>query len=295
MRFFCSSLRESRSPCEIAALEEKAPAGISHKRFCDLMHVNRSTKYYKPKGISKENASIMDDMRAHYEEHPTAGVLTMRNMLKLKRGLIVNPKRIRRLMAMAGLRAITPERSLSKGGKPKYVHKYLLRGMEIERPNQVWSTDISYIPAKNGNMYLYAIMDVYSRYIVGWRLSNTLSASNCIELLDECVVRYGTPDIVNSDQGSQYTSKRWVGKLEDHGIKISMDGKGRCKDNIWIERFWRTVKQEYIYINPADDVDELRKGLAEYIAFYNQKRPHQSLDVLLPAIKYGKAARKTSA
>lgn len=271
------------------SLSDTLPAGISKKRFCELMNINRSTLYYKPKGESEENLKYMEEMDKYSIDHPTAGVLTMVNMFAIL-GIIVNPKRIRRLMRKMGLEAIYPQKCLSKGGRPKYFHPYLLRGMAITRPNQVWSTDISYIPMKGGFMYLYAVIDVYSRFIVGWRLSNTLSASNCYELIKDCVRMYGAPEIVNSDQGSQYTTKEWEEQLKSYGIKISMDGRGRYKDNIWIERFWRTIKQEWVYLNPADTVDELRRGIANYIAFYNYKRPHQSLKSLIPAMEYGLVA-----
>lgn len=171
----------------------------------------------------------------------------------------------------------------------KSFHPYL-HHLDIVRPNQVWSTDISYIPMKDGLMYLYAVIDMYSRFIVGWRLTNTLSANNCYELKEDCIRVYGAPEIVNSDQGSQYTTQRWEDLLTGHGIKVSMDGRGRCKDNIWIERFWRTVKQEHICLNPADSVDELRNGIKKFIDYYNYRRPHQRLSMLLPAMKYGVAA-----
>lgn len=271
-------------------LERSRPAGISRKRFCKLMKLNRSSLYYKPRGESEENLRIMEVMDKYYLEHPTSGVKTMVSMLSLEHGLIVNPKRARRLMRAMNLIPIYPQKkSLSSGGCSKFFHPYLLRNLDIERPNQVWSTDISYIPMRGGFMYLYAVIDVYSRFLVGWKLSNTLSANNCHELLEDCIRLYGAPEIVNSDQGSQYTTQNWEELLAKHNIKISMDGKGRCKDNIWIERFWRTIKQEYIYINPADSVDELRKGIGKYIKFYNYNRPHQSLDVFLPAMKYGVA------
>lgn len=270
----------------MAEIEKRRPAGLSRNRFCKLMQFNRSTLYYKPKGESEENLRIMEEMDKYYMEHPTAGVLTMVNMLALI-GIMVNQKRARRLLRLMGINAIYPKKSLSKGGCPQYIRPYLLRGMEVERPNQVWSTDISYIPMKGGFMYLYAVIDVYSRFIVGWRLSNTLSATNCHELIKDCVRDYGAPEILNSDQGSQCTTQAWKTLLESYGIKISMDGRGRCKDNIWIERFWRTIKQEYIYLNPAEGVDELRSGIDKFIRFYNYQRPHQSLDVLLPAMKYG--------
>ena len=259
---------------------------MSRNRFCKLMHLNRSNLYYKPKGESAENLHIMELMDRYYTEHPTSGVLTMVNMLALL-GITANPKRVRRLLRKMGLLAIYPRKCLSKGGKPQYFHPYLLRGMAITRSNQVWSTDISYIPMKNGFMYLYAVIDVFSRFIVGWKLSNTLSANNCHELVEDCVRLWGAPEIINTDQGSQYTTKAWEDLLGSHGIKVSMDGKGRCKDNIWIERFWRTIKQEWVYLNPADTVDELRSGIESFIRFYNYKRPHQSIDELLPSMRYG--------
>ena len=262
---------------------------MSRKKFCDYMHFNRSNLYYNPKGESEENLRIMEAMDKYYLEHPTAGVLTMVNMLFLL-GFVVNPKRVRRLLRKMNIHAVYPQKCLSKGGKPKYIHPYMLRGLEITRPNQVWSTDISYIPMKGGFMYLYAVIDVYSRFIVGWKLSNTLSASNCKELMEDCISVWGAPEIVNTDQGSQYTTKAWEDLLSAHGIQISMDGRGRCKDNIWIERFWRTIKQEHIYLNPAETVKELRSGIGGFIKFYNYKRPHQSLDRLLPAVEYGIAA-----
>ena len=271
-------------------LEKQRPAGISRKRFCELTGLNRSTLYYKPRGESEENLRVMEAMDKYYTEHPTSGVKTMVSMLSLEHGLRVNPKRARRLMRKMNLIPIYPQKCLSKGGTPKYSHPYLLRNLTVDHPNQVWSTDISYISMKNGFMYLYAVIDVYSRFIVGWKLSNTLSANNCHELLEDCIKVYGSPEIVNSDQGSQYTTKAWEDLLAKHDIRISMDGRGRCKDNIWIERFWRTIKQEYIYITPADSVEELRKGIGDFVKFYNFKRPHQSLDVLLPAMKYGIAA-----
>ena len=193
-------------------------------------------------------------------------------------------------MSIMGLEAIYPKKCLSKVGRPKYIHPYLLKGLAITRRNQVWSTDISYIPLENGFMYLYAIIDVYSRYVLGWRLSNTLSASNCYELLQECVDIYGAPEIVNTDQGRQYTTAEWENLLKRNNIQISMDGRGRCKDNIWIERFWRSIKQEYIYLFPTNDVKELRKGIDRWIRYYNYQRPHQGLAGNTPFKVYELAA-----
>lgn len=176
-----------------------------------------------------------------------------------------------------GLETIYPKKCLSKGGKARHIHPYLLRNLSITHRNQVWSTDISYVPLEHGFMYLYAMIDVYSRYVLGWRLSNTLSARNCYELLQECIEQHGAPEIVNTDQGSQCTTEEWEQMLTDNHIRISMDGRGRCEDSIWIERFWRTIKQEHIYLHPTDDVPALRHGIGDWIKFYNEQRPHQSL------------------
>lgn len=220
----------------------------------------------------------MNTMDRIYLEHPTAGVRTMTAMLELEHHLHVNKKRVSRLMHVIGLEPIYPQKSLSKStGRVLYKAPYLLRGLPITRVNQVWSTDISYIPMKHGFMYMYAIIDVYSRRILGSSLENTLAAENATRLLEECVKEYGAPEIINTDQGSQYTGQAWKDSLEKHGIRMSMDGRGRCKDNIWIERFWRTIKQEYIYLHPFDEVCDLRKGIEEYIEYYNHRRPHQGL------------------
>ena len=262
---------------------------MSRNRFCERMQINRSSLYYEKRGESAENLELMREMDAHYTEHPTTGKKGFTDHLRAK-GYNVNIKRVRRLMNVMGLEAIYPKKCLSKGGRPKYIHPYLLKGLAITRRNQVWSTDISYVPLEKGFMYLYAIIDVYSRYVLGWRLSNTLSASNCYELLQECVDIYGAPEIVNTDQGRQYTTAEWENLLKRNNIQISMDGRGRCKDNIWIERFWRSIKQEYIYLFPTNDVKELRKGIDRWIRYYNYQRPHQGLAGNTPFKVYKPAA-----
>jgi len=253
------------------------------------MGINRSSLYYEKKGESAENLELMKIMDRHYIEHPTTGKRGFTDYLNIN-GYHVNIKRIRRLMDVMGLEAIYPKRCLSRGGRSKYIHPYLLRNLAITHRNQVWSTDISYIPMENGFMYLYAIIDVYSRYVLGWRLSNTLSATNCYELLQDCVDTYGAPEIVNTDQGRQYTTADWENLLKGNHILISMDGRGRCKDNIWIERFWRSIKQEYIYLFPTNDVKELREGIDKWIRFYNYQRPHQGLEGSIPSKVYGRVA-----
>ena len=241
--------------------------------------------YYQPKGESQANIEIMNKMDQISAEHPTAGVRTHVALLA-QSGITVNHKRVRRLMTKMDITPIYPKKCLSKGGKPKYIFSYLLRNLDINHSNQVWSTDISYVSMPHGFMYLYAIIDVYSRCILGWKLSNTLTTGNCAELLTECVRKYGRPEIVNTDQGVQYTSKEWTELLNSYSIKISMDGRGRCKDNIWIERFWRTIKQEYIYVYPTDDVRKLRNGIGKFIEYYNKKRPHQGLKGGTPFVLY---------
>jgi len=254
-----------------------------------LLSVPRSTYYYKPKPENAENLEVMRYIDMYSLEHPTTGVKKMTSALKAA-GYVVNEKRVRRLSRLLGYFPIMPRKKNVTKNDLNYVHPYLLKDLEVSQPNQVWSTDISYIPMPHGFMYLYAIIDVYSRFVLGWRLSNTLDDSNCHELMKECVERYGAPQIVNTDQGSQYTTKKWADLLRSYGIRISMDGKGRCKDNIWIERFWRTIKQEYIYINPTDDVSALRAGIGDFVEHYNVSRPHQTLGYNKPIEWYTKAA-----
>ena len=231
----------------------------------------------------------MEIMDNHYLEDPTSGVLTMVSVLG-HMGYNVNPKRVRRLLCMMGILAIYPKKSLSVGSRPQNIYPYLQHDIEITRPNQVWSTDSSYIPMEGGFVYLYAVIDIYCRFIVGWQLSNRLSATNCYELVENSIRMYGTPEIINSDQGSQYTTHKWRQLLSEHRVTISMDRKRTLQGQYWIERFWRTVKQEYIYITPTDSVQELRLGIGKFIKNYNFKRPHQGLSGDLPTMKYGVAA-----
>lgn len=200
-------------------------------------------------------------------------------------GYKIGHGRVRKLMRKMAIMPIYPKPNLSKLGKAKYVHPYLLRKLEINHRNQVWSTDITYISMNKGFMYLYAIIDVYSRKIVGWGLYNTLDAVNAIEVLNKAISTHGMPEIINSDQGSQYTCPLWVKTLKKLEIKISMDGRGRCRDNAWIERFWWTLKHEYVYLNPQDKAADLRDGIARYISYYNNKRYH-SVICMSPSQKY---------
>lgn len=262
---------------------------LSIRRQCDLLSVTRSGLYYEPKGEKPENLELMRLMDEHYLKHPTSGVLRIQDFL-FALGFIVNHKRIRRLLRVMGLMAIYPKRNLSKLGLKKFIHPYLLKGLKINRPNQVWAIDITYIPMKNGFMYLTAIIDVYSRFIVGWGISNTLEAEASLEVLKQAIADYGKPEIINSDQGSQFTCEDWVTFLKNQGISISMDGKGRAIDNIFIERFWRTLKYDYVYLHPASNGLELYQGVKEYMHYYNHIQRHQGIGRNIPVELYLTAA-----
>ena len=263
---------------------------ISIRRQCELVEICRSSVYYKYGEESEENLELMRLMDEHYLDHPTYGVLQMQDFLFLC-GFIANHKRVRRLLRKMGLMAIYPKRNLSKLGNAKYIRPYLLRGKKAERPNHIWAVDITYIPMTGGFMYLTAIIDLYSRYIVGWDIFNTLEADNTLCVLKQAIARYGKPDIINSDQGSQFTCALWIEYVEkEEKIKISMDGKGRAIDNIFIERFWRTVKRDYVYLHPVDNGTDLFVGLKGFMDHYNNKKPHQGIGRISPIQLYKVAA-----
>jgi len=243
----------------------------------DLLEVGRSSFYYKSVGETEENLSIMQQIDRLFLDQPTLGVLGMQDELK-NMGFAYNEKRIRRLMRKMCIEPLYPKRNLSKLGQARYVHPYLLRNMEIVRPNQIWAIDITYIAMKNGFMYLTAIIDVYSRFIVGWQLSNSLEKETQTKLLNEAIARYGKPEIINSDQGAQYTCEHWISTLKELDIRISMDGKGRATDNAFIERFFRTLKREHVYLHPTSDGLELYNGIAKFMDRYNNRRNHQGID-----------------
>ena len=257
---------------------------LSVRRQCELLGLNRSSLYYEESEETAYNREVMAEIDKQYTETPFYGYRRMTVYLR-SQGHNVNEKRVRRLMGLMGIEGIGPKRRTTISSKEHKVYPYLLRGVQIAHTNHVWSTDITYIPMRNGFMYLVAIMDWYSRYIISWRLSNTLESQFCLDCLHESLGR-GQPVIFNSDQGVQFTAKAFTSCLEDRGIRISMDGRGRCYDNIFIERLWRTIKQENIYICEYNSVLELEQGLMAYIQFYNHQRPHQSLDNLAPAEVY---------
>lgn len=265
-------------------------AKVSQRQQCDLLSVSRSSLYYKPVGETKLNLKLMRLIDEIHLKYPTFGVLRLQDELE-ERGYKVNVKRVRRLKNLMGIRTIYPKQNLSKLGKAKYIQPYLLRNLKIDRPNQVWAIDITYIPMAKGFMYLTAVIDVYSRFIVGWQLSNTLDKETQTDLVADLFDKYGTPEIINSDQGSQYTCDNWIDFLNSNNVKISMDDKGRAIDNIFIERFWRSIKYDYIYINPAKDGLELYQGIDTYMNEYN-KRKHQGIGRVKPIDLYVKRENK---
>jgi putative transposase len=257
---------------------------LSVRRQCELLGLNRSSLYYEPAGETSENLRLMRLIDEQYTACPFYGSRRMAAWLT-QQGDEVNRKRVQRLMRVMGLEAIYPKPRLSAAGHGHRIYPYLLRDVKIERPDQVWSADISYVPMVAGFMYLAATIDWYSRYVVAWRLSNTLDGSFCLEMLDEAFSQ-GRPEVFNTDQGVQFTAEAFTGRLESAGVAVSMDGRGRALDNVFVERLWRTVKYEDIYIRGYEEVPELRRGLARYFAFYNHARLHQSLGYRTPAAVY---------
>jgi putative transposase len=249
-----------------------------------LLGLSRSCYYHNPKGESEENLLYMRLIDEQYLETPFYGVERMWAYLRSLK-YEVNIKRVRRLMLKMDIQAIYPKPNLSKKAQDHEIYPYLLRNMKIDRVDQVWSIDITYIPMKHGYMYLVAVMDWYSRRVLSWRLSNTLDTAFCIEALHEAL-KHGKPMIFNTDQGSQFTSKRFTGVLKQEGIRISMDSKGRALDNVFIERLWRSLKYEDIYLRAYENGKELHEGMTAYFNFYNSKRLHSSLGWMTPNEKY---------
>ncbi len=261
---------------------------LSIRKQCEILDINRSGLYYEPKGEPLQNLEIMEIMDKHIIEEPTAGVLTMQSMLEDKQ-IFASYERVRRLMRLANIRPIYPRRHLTQWKKSEYIHPYLLRNLPITHSNQVWEIDINYIPMAKGFMYLTAIIDVYSRFIVGWGLSNSLDADSSLRVVKEAVHEHGRPEILNSDQGSQFTCKEYIEYVQSENIKVSMDGKGRALDNIYIERFWRTLKYQYIYLNPASSGIDLFIGIKKWIDKYHYKA-HQGIARKKPISMYKMAA-----
>jgi putative transposase len=261
-------------------IERDHPA-LSIRRQCELVGLNRSTFYYEPAGESEENLLLMRLIDEQYTRTPFYGWPRMTAALR-RQGQLVNGKRVRRLMQVMNLQGIYPKRRTTIAAPSRTVYPYLLRGYSINRPLQVWSADVTYIRMLHGFMYLVAVIDWYSRYVLAWQLSNTLDGLFCRVALRQALAQ-GRPEIFNTDQGAQFTATEFTDLVQAAGVRVSMDGRGRALDNIFVERLWRTVKYEDIYLNDYASVPALERGLASYFRFYNQERLHQSLNYRTPA------------
>lgn len=255
---------------------------LSIRCQCRLLRIHRSLFYYDLSEETTENLNLMEKIDQLYLEDPSAGSRRMSSYLRRQTGRAVNRKRSRRLMRTMGIEAIYPRKRTTIPGGPSGVYPYRLKGLNIKHPNQVWCADITFVPMSRGYMYLFAIMDWHSRKIIDWTLSNTLDMSFCLDCLKRAIGHSGTPEIMNTDQGCQFTSDQWLSILKEKGITISMDGKGRWLDNVAIERFWRSIKYEDIYLQSYESPNELFVGLRAYIIRYNQIRPHRSLNEATP-------------
>jgi putative transposase len=269
------------SRAERRALVERTDPALPVSQQCRLLAVSRSSVYRRPAEVGEQDRSIMALIDRHYLARPYYGSRRMAAWL-VAQGHLVNRKRVQRLMRLMGLVAIYQRPNTSKAAAPHKIYPYLLSGMAIERVNQVWCSDVTYIPMAKGFLYLVVVMDWVSRAVLAWRLSNTLGADFCVEALEEALSRYGRPEIFNTDQGSQFTSDDFTGTLKDHGIMISMNGKGRCMDNIFVERLWRSLKYEEVYLNAYASVAEAKAGIGAWLNFYNEERQHQSLGYRTP-------------
>ena len=255
---------------------------LSLSRQCEVLSISRSSVYYAAKGESPANLALMRRIDELFLKYPFYGSRQMTRQLR-REGLCVGRHRVRRLMRLMGLKAIYQAPRTSVPHPEHRIYPYLLRGLTIEHPNQVWCADITYIPVQHGFLYLVAIMDWATRHVLAWRLSNTMEASFCVEALNEAMARYAKPEIFNTDQGSQFTSLDFTGALRDAGVAISMDGRGRYMDNIFIERLWRSLKYEAVYLHELSDGFVARRVIGDWMDFYNGERPHSALDGQTPA------------
>jgi len=248
---------------------------------CQLLNLSRSSVYYRPADVSDEDLRLMRRIDEMHLKRPFYGSRRIRDWLQ-DEGFAVNRKRVQRLMRLMGITALYPKANTSRPGKGHRIYPYLLKGLAIERANQVWAADICYVPMARGFVYVVAIMDWYSRKVLAWRVSNTMDTDFCVEALEEARRRYGAPEIFNTDQGAQFTSEAFTGALKAADIRISMDGKGRWVDNVFVERLWRSLKYEEVYLKAYETVADARQGMASYFRFYNRERRHQSLDRQTP-------------
>jgi putative transposase len=277
-----------------AAIEPAHPV-LSVSRQCEILSLPRSTLYYRPApALSAEDERLMRLVDEEYTARPFYGSRRMRAALA-RRGERVGRRRVRRLMALMGLKAVYPKPNLSRPNKHDARYPYLLRGVPIVRANQVWSSDITYIRLRSGFVYLVVVIDWWSRRVLSWRLSTTLDSDFCVEALKEALAGFGRPEIFNTDQGSQFTSEAFVKPLIETGVRISRDGRGRALDNVFVERLWRSLKSEEVYLKDYATPNEARRSIGEWFDFYNHSRPHQSLDYRTPGEVYGVAAPESSA
>ena len=258
---------------------------LSVTRQAEAVGIARSTVYYLPRPVSDADLALMKQIDRLHTEFPFAGARMLRGLLAADGGKI-GRRHVKTLMRRMGIEALYRRPRTTKPEPGHKIYPYLLRGMEVSRPNQVWATDITYIPMARGFVYLTAVLDWYSRRVLAWRVSVSMEASFCIEALEEALAKYGKPEIFNTDQGSQFTCEAFTDVLRKRDIKISMDGKGAWRDNVFVERLWRSVKYEEVYLHAYDSVTAARAGIARYVAFYNTRRPHQSLDGQTPDTIY---------
>lgn len=258
---------------------------ISMRRQCELLGVSRSSLYYEPVKPDSEELALMRRVDELHLEHPFFGSRLMTRTLKAE-GFEVNRKRIQRLMRVMGLESVAPKPNTSKPAPEHPVFPYLLRNLKITRVNQAWASDITYIPMARGFLFVVAIIDLYSRRVLAWRLSNSLETRFCLEALHEALERYGRPEIFDTDQGAQFTSEDFTSVLLEQGVKVSMDGRGRCLDNIFVERLWRSLKYEEVYLYAYETVAAARAGIGRYFDFFNNERPHSALGNQTPACFY---------
>ena len=254
-------------------------------RQCELLNLSRSSVYYLPQPISESNLALMRRIDELHLEHPFAGARMLRDFLR-QEGIRIGRRHVSTLMNKMGIEALYRRPNTSRKQPQNPVFPYLLRGVDIAAPNHVWAMDITYIPMRKGFIYLAAVLDWSTRRVLSWRLSNSLSTDFCIEAVEEAVQRHGKPEIFNTDQGSQFTSQEFVGLIQGHGIRLSMDGKGRWVDNVFVERLWKSVKYEEVYLHAYDSVLQAQQGLQRYFKFYNERRPHSSLDGKTPDAVY---------
>jgi putative transposase len=259
--------------------------GVSMRRQCELLGVCRSSLYYEPVEPDAEELALMRRLDQLHLEHPSFGSRMMGRTLTAE-GVQVNRKRVQRLMRLMGLESLAPKPKTSKPAPEHPVYPYLLRNLKVSRVNQVWASDITYIPMARGFAFLVAIIDLFSRLVLAWRLSNTLDTAFCVEALHDALGRYGRPEIFNTDQGSQFTAEEFTEVLLESGIKISMDGRGRCLDNVFVERLWRSLKYEEVYLYAYETMSAARAGIGWYFDFFNNDRPHSALGYQTPASFY---------